>query len=171
MAVKLLPAGDGFTPPKAARFRIEAEAMASLTHPNVVPVYEYGEAESGPCLVMPLMAGGSLAKWLAGRADRRRAPREAAQLVRDIAFGVHHPHQRGLIHRDLKPGNILRDADGVPHVADFGLARRLAATTTGAVTGTWAYMAPEQAGGKPLTTAVDVYALTATARPRSWPTT
>jgi len=162
VAVKLLRADGGFTAAEAARFRCEAEVVASLDHPNIVRVLDFDDTDSGPYLVMPLMAGGSLATKLKERTDRRLDPKEAARIVRDIALGVHHAHQRGLIHRDLKPGNILLDAAGTPHVADFGLARRLDATasTAAGIAGTVAYMAPEQGRGeKQLTTAADVYAL------------
>ncbi len=138
-----------------AKLRFEAESMAEASHPNVMPVFASGEADGEPYLVMPLMTG-SLAGWLK---DRFTAPTKAAEIVRDIARGVHHAHQQGLIHRDLKPANILLDAEGTPRVADFGLARRADATATG-IAGAPAYMAPEQArGDKYLTVAVDVHAL------------
>jgi hypothetical protein len=160
VAVKLLHPGDELSDRDRERFRYEAEIMASLSHPNIVPVHSSGEAGGVPFLVMPLMAGGSLAAWLKERGSAHRlTPREAAELVRDIALGVHHAHQRGLIHRDLKPANILRDDGGRVRVADFGLARPADLTAT-KVAGTAAYMAPEQTGtGKRLTTAVDVHAL------------
>lgn len=159
VAVKLVRNGEPLTG-ELARYRFEAEMVANLDHPNVVRVYAFGEADGVPYLVMPLMDGGSLAQRL--KADGPLAPRVAAELVRDVARGVHHAHQRGLIHRDLKPGNLLLDGEGRPHVADFGLARSLEATATvsGGLAGTPAYMAPEQArGDKGLTIAVDVHAL------------
>jgi len=162
VAVKLLRADGGFTAVEAARFRYEAEVVASLKHSNIVTVLAYGETDGGPYLVMPLMAGGSMAAWLKRRTDDKVAPKRAAEMLRDVALGVHHAHQRGLIHRDLKPGNLLLDADDTPHVADFGLARRLDATlsTAAGIAGTVAYMAPEQGRGeRQLTTAADLYAL------------
>jgi serine/threonine-protein kinase len=161
VALKRVLAGPLVTADELARFRFEAEAAASLDHPNIVPVFGVGEAGGTPFLVMPLMAGGSMARWLKALGpDRRLPPKEAARLVRDIARAVHHAHQRGLLHRDLKPANILRDAEGRPHVADFGLARRLDVTMTAGPAGTAAYMAPEQArGDRVLTIAVDVHAL------------
>jgi serine/threonine-protein kinase len=161
VAVKLVRTGGDLTAVERARFRSEAEAVASLDHPNIVPVHSFGESGGQPYLVMPLMTGGSLAAWLKTLGpDRCRPAKQAAEIVRDIALGIHHAHQRGLIHRDLKPGNILLDRDGVPHIADFGLARHVDATMTGGIVGTPAYMAPEQARvEKHLTTAVDVHAL------------
>jgi serine/threonine-protein kinase len=147
------------------RFRSEAEVLASLDHPHIVPIYEVGEHEGQPCYAMKLLGGGSLA-------DRLRegplSPRQAAQLLAAVARAVHHAHQCGVLHRDIKPANVLLDEQGQPHVSDFGLARWLAdasgltgVTTSGTLVGTVAYMAPEQAAGEArhLTTAVDVHAL------------
>src|SRR5213082_2288805 len=127
------------------RFRLEAEAVALLDHPHIVPIHEVGEYHGQPFFSMKFMEGGSLAQQphsltVAGLKD-------AARLVADVAQAVHHAHQRGILHRDLKPGNILLDADGQPHVADFGLAKRLEGdsdvTASGAILGTPSYMAPE----------------------------
>jgi hypothetical protein len=165
VAVKRVLSGSFTTPEERARFRFEAEAAAGLSHPAVVPIHSFGEEAGGPYLVMALMEGGSLAKKLRERLPEScYSPPEAAALVRDVALGVHHAHQRGLLHRDLKPANILFDGQGRPHIADFGLALTLEATFSlsmaGSVTGTAAYMAPEQVeGGKSLTTAVDIHAL------------
>jgi tetratricopeptide (TPR) repeat protein/tRNA A-37 threonylcarbamoyl transferase component Bud32 len=144
------------------RFRNEAEMVALLDHPQIVPVYEVGQVEGQPYFCMKLIDGGSLAGHLARFRDD---PRAAAQLVALIARAVHHAHQRGILHRDLKPSNILLDAAGQPYVTDFGLAKRLEAdaslTQSGALVGTPSYMAPEQASGKNglITTATDVYGL------------
>jgi serine/threonine-protein kinase len=163
VAVKFVRPDRELSVQELARLRFEAETVASLDHPNVVRVYSLGEAGGSPFLVMPLMEGGTLATRLRALGPDRLLPaKEAAAIVRDVALGVHHAHQRGLIHRDLKPGNILFDADGRPAVADFGLARRVDATTSSTTgpAGTLLYMAPEQVhGDKPLTTAVDVHAL------------
>ena len=159
VALKLIR-GETLSDASRARFHAEAETLANLDHPNVVRVYSSGESDSQPYLVMPLMEGGSLAHKL--QQGERYSLRDAAILVRDAARGVHHAHQEGLIHRDLKPGNILLDSAGRPHVADFGLARSLESTATisGGIVGTPAYMAPEQArGDKRLTVAVDIHAL------------
>jgi tetratricopeptide (TPR) repeat protein/tRNA A-37 threonylcarbamoyl transferase component Bud32 len=144
------------------RFRNEAELLACLEHPHVVPIFDVGEEQGQLYFSMKLIEGGSLAEQLPRfRAD----PRAAARLLLSVAGAVHHAHQRGVLHRDLKPANILLDGDGRPHVTDFGLAKRLASdselTQSGAIVGTPSYMAPEQAsGGKDdCTTVTDVYGL------------
>ncbi|MFO0798260.1 MAG: serine/threonine-protein kinase [Gemmataceae bacterium] len=157
-AIKTVRPGDFAGPRELARFQFEAEAAASLAHPNVVTVYGVGEAGGRPYLAMRWVDGTSLA---ARPAD---PPRATAVLVAKVARAVHFAHEQGILHRDLKPGNILVDAAGEPFVADFGIARRLdpAATQTGQCNpvGTPAYMAPEQARCVPrLTVAADVWAL------------
>jgi serine/threonine-protein kinase len=149
VALKMVLAGDYASPEQSARFRKEAEAVARLQHPHIVQVFEVGEHRGMPYFSMEDVAGGSLARRLAGEP---LPPAEAARLVATLAAATHHAHQRGALHRDLKPANVLLDADGTPKVTDFGLAKRLDAdagqTPTGAVLGTPSYMAPEQAGGK-----------------------
>jgi WD40 repeat protein/predicted Ser/Thr protein kinase len=158
VALKMIRGGG---PEDERRFRHEAEAAARLDHPNIVPIYEVGEHDGRPFFSMKFIDGTDL-----GRAAARgpATPRAIARLMADVARAVHHAHQRGILHRDLKPSNILLDKDGRPHVADFGLAKRVegdsATTLSGSVTGTPSYMAPEQAAAAPaLTTAVDVYGL------------
>jgi eukaryotic-like serine/threonine-protein kinase len=146
---------------EVARFRAEAEAAASLSHPNIVPIYEIGEHEGQHYYTMELVEGGTLARRM-GRLRER--PREAVELLRKVALAIHAAHQRGILHRDLKPGNILVDEAGEPHVTDFGLAKQMeedgGLTLSGQIMGTPNYMAPEQvAGGAGLTTAADVHAL------------
>ncbi|MEK7675335.1 MAG: protein kinase [Verrucomicrobiota bacterium] len=179
------------------RFRAEAEAVASLEHPNIVPIYEVGEYEGHPYFTMKFIPGGSLAERVeefgvrhaeldepARQRDgetekspvRRFADspahavsvwgrqRNVATLIAKIARAVHYAHQHGILHRDLKPSNILLDERDEPLVTDFGLAKQIETeshlTLSGTVLGTPAYIAPEQAaGGKSLTTAVDVYSL------------
>ncbi|HVK09562.1 MAG TPA: serine/threonine-protein kinase, partial [Gemmataceae bacterium] len=148
------------SPETGERFRREAEAIARLDHPHIVPVYEVGTWGPGiPYFVMKWYPGGSLAECPAGPgADLRRHVR----VVEAVARAVHHAHQRGILHRDLKPGNVLLDEDGRPHVVDFGLAGRFdpdaPRSLTAAVVGTPAYMAPEQAlTPSHVTTAADVY--------------
>lgn len=158
----------------AKRFRAEAEAIASLEHPHIVPIYEVGEADGRPYFTMKYISGGSLADQLRQAHSRStsapkpspawRESRAIAMLVIKIARAIHHAHQRGILHRDLKPSNILLDEQHEPLVTDFGLAKQLEQdselTLSGAVLGTPAYVAPEQAAGnKTLTTSVDVYSL------------
>jgi len=142
------------------RFRTEAQSMARLRHPNIVTVHETGEYQGRPYFVMELIEGTTLSEQVKKFIDR---PRDAAALVETVAMAVHHAHQRRVLHNDLKPANILLDAEGRPLITDFGLARRLAegaaSTATGAVGGTAGYMSPEQIDGREITTASDVYGL------------
>jgi WD40 repeat protein len=144
------------------RFRIEAEAAASLHHANIVAIHEVGEYQGQPFLSMQYIGGGNLQDHLT---PGPMAPRAAATLVRSIAIAVHYAHQRGILHRDLKPANVLLDAERRPYVSDFGLAKQIGnsaeLTRSGAILGTPGYMAPEQAMGqvKSITVAADVYGL------------
>jgi serine/threonine-protein kinase len=162
VALKRILAGRLAAAEEVRRFRCEAEVAANLDHPNVVPIYEVGEYDGQHFFTMKLIEGGNLAQ----HAHRFRGdPRAAARLLTTIARAVHHAHQRGLLHRDLKPANVLLDEQGLPHLTDFGLARRLQAQTgltrPGIAVGTPSYMAPEQAAGPgpAITTAADVYSL------------
>ena len=162
VALKMILAGDFSSPAMVERFQTEAEAAARLEHPNIVPIFEIGRHEGHHYFSMRFLEGGTLTQALAGK---KFESRRAAELMVKVARAVHHAHQRGILHRDLKPGNILLDAAGEPHVADFGLAKLLehdsALTQSATVLGTPSYMAPEQAEGhtKEATTAVDIYSL------------
>jgi WD40 repeat protein/tetratricopeptide (TPR) repeat protein len=144
------------------RFRLEAEAVASLDHPNIVPIYEVGEREGYHYFSLKLFTGGDLNQHISRFQDD---PGGAARLLVDVARAVHYAHQRGILHRDLKPSNILLDEHDRPHVSDFGLAKRLGSdlslTGSGDIVGTPSYMAPEQASGRKdeVTTSADIYGL------------
>lgn len=168
VAIKWIAAGDLATPELVRRFRIEAETAASLEHPGIVPVYAVGEFDGRHYFTMQLVRGESLARRLERIRAGEQAPYtqdEAVALIAALAHAVHFAHLRGVLHRDIKPGNVLLDEQGIPRLTDFGLAKVLQADKTASrtqgVLGTPAYMAPEQARGSraPLTTAIDVYAL------------
>ncbi len=162
VALKMILAGDHAGPEAALRFLAEAEAVARLHHPHIVQVFAFGECDGRPYFEMEYVDGGNLAERLDGTP---RPAREAARLVETLARAIHEAHLRGLVHRDLKPANILLAADGVPKIADFGLAKWLDAeagpTRTHLIVGSPSYMAPEQAGPGPVPVgpAADVYSL------------
>jgi hypothetical protein len=188
VALKMILAGEHAGPEAVARFKVEAEAVARLQHPNVVQVYEVGEHQGCPYLALELVEGRTLAQQCGGTPQ---SPAQAAALLEVLAQAVQHAHERGIVHRDLKPGNVLlacREGErrGVsppvadapdrlpdaaslatftPKITDFGLAKRLEGeagqTQSGAIVGTPGYMAPEQARGKTreVGPATDVYAL------------
>jgi WD40 repeat protein/tRNA A-37 threonylcarbamoyl transferase component Bud32 len=149
VALKVPRAGNLTGPQDLDRFLREARSVARLRHPGIVPVHEVGLHEGLPFLVSDFVQGLSLADVLTGR---RPPPREAAALVTQVAETLHYAHTQGVIHRDVKPSNILLDDAGQPHLMDFGLAKRDAGEVTmtldGQVLGTPAYMSPEQARGE-----------------------
>jgi TolB-like protein/Tfp pilus assembly protein PilF len=162
VALKVIGLGPWTTEAHLKRFRREAEAAASLEHPGIVPIYEVGEREGCCYFSMKFIKGGQLDEVV------RRAPmsiQQAAELIAKVARTVHYAHEHGILHRDIKPGNILLDKKGEPHLTDFGLARLVEAestvTGTSEIMGTPSYMAPEQAAGetKKLSKATDVYGL------------
>jgi serine/threonine protein kinase len=187
VALKMVLAGAHADPKDVARFRAEAAVIARLQHPNIVQIYDVGEAAGRPYFAIEFVPGGSLAQHLDGTPQPIRP---AAQLLETLARAVHHAHQQGILHRDLKPANVLLSAVGadlpvcpvapgrpgglpphaVPKITDFGLAKCIDVdgegvvlggfTVTGEVLGTPNYMAPEQATpGQPVGPAADVYAL------------
>jgi serine/threonine-protein kinase len=165
VALKVISLGQWASEAHLRRFRREAEAAASLDHPSIVPIYEVGERDGSCYFSMKFVEGGQLDEAV------RRKPmsiRKAAELIAKVARTVHYAHEHGIVHRDIKPGNILLDVKGEPHLTDFGLARLVemesAMTRTMEVLGTPSYMAPEQAvgnnpAGAGLTSATDVYGL------------
>jgi TolB-like protein/predicted Ser/Thr protein kinase/Tfp pilus assembly protein PilF len=162
VALKVIGLAHWATEAHVKRFRLEAEAAASLNHPCIVPIYEVGERDGACYFSMGLVDGGQL------DAVVKREPmpiRHAAELIAKLARTVHYAHEHGILHRDIKPGNILLDAKGEPHLTDFGLARLVqtesTVTRTMEVLGTPSYMAPEQAVGNNagVTSATDVYGL------------
>jgi serine/threonine protein kinase/WD40 repeat protein len=165
VAIKLLHAGPLASREAVRRLFLEARATARLHHPNILPVYEVGGAESQPFIAMPLLEGGTLATRIRDGQFTSSSPMEIAQLLRKVALAVHHAHRHGILHRDPKPGNILFDSTGEPLVGDFGLVRVLeedsTITLSQTVLGTPAYMSPEQArgDGAELTVAADIYSL------------
>jgi tetratricopeptide (TPR) repeat protein len=162
VALKMILDGKHAHSDHLERFRIEAEAVARLRHPNIVQLYDLGEADGCPFVTLEMLEGGSLTDRLKRTTQTDRA---AAELVATLATAMHAAHQAGIVHRDLKPPNIMFDGDGTPKVTDFGLAKRLeveeARTQTGQIMGTPSYMAPEQASGEihKIGPATDIYAL------------
>jgi serine/threonine protein kinase/Tfp pilus assembly protein PilF len=162
VALKIIGLGHWATEAHLKRFRLEAEAAASLDNPCIVPIHEIGERDGSCYFSMKFVEGGQLDQVVA------RAPisiHRAVELISKLARTVHYAHERGILHRDIKPGNILFDARGEPHLTDFGLARLVetesTVTRTMEVLGTPSYMAPEQATGdiKAISPATDVYGL------------
>ncbi|MFI8963505.1 serine/threonine-protein kinase [Streptomyces sp. NPDC053493] len=161
VAVKLM-LGHEHDPSAADRFRMEAQTAARLSHPHVVGVFDFGTWDGKLFLVMELVHGDSLA------GDRARpvvlSAEQVATVAAHAAAGLAAAHRQGVVHRDIKPGNLLMDGDGTVKLADFGIARFVddpsaALTTTGQIVGTGLYLAPERALGKPASPASDVYSL------------
>ncbi len=157
VAVKVLPRQFTHEPRFLERFEREAQTIAALEHPAIVPVYDFGEFEDTPFLVMRYMAGGSLRPRLA---DGAMPLNEIARILERLAPALDKAHARGVIHRDLKLDNVLFDDDRLPYLADFGIARLAEATQTMTIVGTPAYMSPEQVqGDQKLDGRSDIYAL------------
>jgi beta-lactam-binding protein with PASTA domain len=160
VAVKVLRPEYGHDPDFFARFRQEAQSAASLNHPGVVAVYDYGTDTAGPFIVMELVDGEDLASII--RRSGALPPRQAARLVSQVARAIAAAHERGFVHRDIKPGNILVTREGRVKVADFGIARAIAEaalTLPGTTLGSVHYFSPEQARGETTTPASDIYSL------------
>jgi serine/threonine protein kinase len=162
VALKVISLGQWASKAHLKRFRLEAEAAAHLEHPGIVPIHEVGERDGSCYFSMKFIEGGQLDEVV------RRTPmsiRRAVELIANVARTLHYAHEHGILHRDIKPGNILLDAKGEPHLTDFGLARLVQTestmTRTMEVLGTPSYMAPEQAMGNnaAVTSVTDVYGL------------
>src|SRR3989440_2897758 len=162
VALKVISLGQWANKAHLKRFRLEAEAAARLEHPGIVPIHEVGEGDGSCYFSMKFIEGGKL------DASPKREPipiRHAAELIAKVARTVHYAHEHGILHRDIKPGNILLDAKGEPHLTDFGLARLVesesSVTHTLDILGTPSYMAPEQAVGNntAVSHATDVYGI------------
>ena len=162
VALKVISLGQWASKAHLKRFRLEAEAAAGLEHPGIVPIHEVGERDGSCYFSMKFVEGGQLDEVV-----RRESmsTRQAAELIAKVARTVHYAHEHGILHRDIKPGNILLDAKGEPHLTDFGLARLVesesSVTQTLDVLGTPSYMAPEQAVGNnaAVSSVTDVYGL------------
>jgi eukaryotic-like serine/threonine-protein kinase len=162
VALKMIRGGSQARADLLSRFRVEAEAVARLRHPNIIQIYDIGEAAGLPFVALELLDGGGLDDRLAGTPQPGN---QAAELMVTLARAVHVAHEAGIVHRDLKPTNVLYTSDGVPKVTDFGLAKRIDSddgqTETGQIMGSPSYMAPEQARGhsRYVGPSADVYAL------------
>src|SRR5213083_2720929 len=162
VALKIIVLGHWATARHLKRFRLEAEAAASLNHPSIVPIHEVGERDGCCYFSMNFVEGGQLDQVVR---DTPMSIRQAAELIAKVARTVHYAHEHGILHRDIKPGNILLDQKGEPHLTDFGLARLIetesTVTRTMEVLGTPSYMAPEQAVGNndAVSSVTDVYGL------------
>jgi TolB-like protein/tRNA A-37 threonylcarbamoyl transferase component Bud32/Tfp pilus assembly protein PilF len=162
VALKVISLGQWASKAHLRRFRLEAEAAAKLEHPGIVPIHEVGERDGSCYFSMKFVEGGQLDEV----AKRKPMPiRRAVELIAKVASTVHYAHEHGILHRDIKPGNILLDAKGEPHLTDFGLARLVesesSVTHTLDILGTPSYMAPEQAVGNNavVSSVTDVYGL------------
>jgi hypothetical protein len=162
VALKVLPPEFLHDPTFAERFRREAQTIAKLEHPQIIPIFAYDidTATGTPWMAMRLISGGSLSQRIR---RGRLAPAECARILKDVGDALDYAHSAGVIHRDVKPQNVLLDDSGRVYLADFGIAKMVEAsahmTATGMITGTPQYMAPEQALGKSIDKSIDIYAL------------
>src|SRR3990170_5007223 len=159
VVIKVLGSAFAEAPDARDRFRRELDMITRLEHPHILPVYDYGEIDGNPYIVMRYMTGGSLQDRLQSGEWTRS---EGLRLLDQVALALDFAHDRGIIHRDLKPGNVLVDDAGNAYLADFGLAKSISGTqdltATGSTLGSPAYMSPEQARGEKLTRQSDIYA-------------
>ncbi len=159
VAIKVLPRELLHDPQFHDRFRREIKTIAALEHPAIVPVYDVGEEDGVPYFVMRYMSGGSLTQWIE---KGKFSVQDAARIIERLAGALAYAHKNGLVHRDLKPDNILFDSNGDPFISDFGVAKLSDSSTnmTGSgIIGTPAYMSPEQAQGEKVDNRSDIYGL------------
>ncbi len=161
VAIKVLPPHPGHDPNFGDRFRLEARTIAQLQHPHILPMHDYGTDGDILYLVTPYLDGGSLKDLID---ESGPMPLDQAEsILRQIASALDYAHRRGVIHRDVKPDNVLLDSEGNAMLADFGIVKILEGdtglTATGGVLGTPAYMAPEQSQGEAITAQADIYSL------------
>src|SRR5579875_3412294 len=165
VAIKVLREAYSTDPKFVTRFQREAKAASSLQHPNIVQVYDYGQSDGNYYIVMEMVEGTDLRRYLRSRSRGILAVDRAIIIAHDVALGLGAAHRRGIVHRDVKPQNIMLNDEGLVKLTDFGIAsmykdaeaERL--TTTGMTLGTVQYYAPEQAQGEIVKPAADVYAL------------
>ncbi|HEV3408484.1 MAG TPA: protein kinase [Gaiellaceae bacterium] len=160
VAIKLLAENLANDESFRERFLREARVAARLAHPNIVQVFDVGEDDGRPYIVMEYVDGDTLADAM--RHEGKFAPEEVVDVALQVCGGLEHAHAAGLVHRDIKPGNLLRRHDGAVKIADFGIARAAEATRMteiGTILGTAAYLSPEQAAGEEVTAAADLYSL------------
>src|SRR5580693_460947 len=161
VALKVLFAELSSDPTFVERFRREAQAAANLSHPNIVPVFDWGQSESTYFIVMEYVDGEALSAIIRTQAPLDQA--QSASIASDIAKALSYAHRHGVVHRDVKPGNVLITSDGQVKVTDFGIARAMGSdeqvTQTGLVMGTATYFSPEQAQGLEVDGRSDIYSL------------
>ena len=159
VAIKVLPREMLHDPQFRSRFEREIKLIAALEHPSIVPIYDVGEENEQPYFVMRYLHGGSLSDWIE---KGNFSIQDAARIIERVSLGLAYAHRKGVIHRDLKPDNVLFDDNGDPFISDFGVAKFTESTsslTGSGVIGTPAYMSPEQAQGVEIDGRSDVYGL------------
>src|SRR3989304_3967384 len=160
VALKVLSRHFADDPQFTARFQREAKLLAKLQHPHILPVFDYGQAEGYTYIAMPFVQSGTLTDYLA---DQPLPLARIRQIITQIGEALNYAHARGLMHRDVKPSNVLMDESGNCLLTDFGLARMVEAsvnlTTSGTIVGTPAYMSPEQGSGAKIDSRSDIYSL------------
>ena len=159
VAIKVLPSFRSEDPTFVERFRKEAQAVARLTHPNIIQVHDFGEDKGFSYIVMEYVPGGTLQDYV----GQRHRLTDVLRLMAPLADALEYAHKQGVVHRDIKPPNVLIDTDDRPMLSDFGLARLMEGsaglTRAGSVVGTPEYMSPEQALGRPADQRSDLYSL------------